>query len=290
MVKGETSVVRADVNLTNIWHSRLRHMSLKNMNLLVKGGYLDSKEVHTLDFCEECVLGKSHKQSFLEGKHTTKGILEYIHSDLWGSVSNEPTLSGCRYFLTFIDDYSRKVWIRFLRSKDEVFENFSEWKALVENQTKKKIKCLRTDNGLEFCNNQMDKLCQDSGIKRHRTCVYTPQQNGVAERMNRTIADKIRCMLAETGLEKKFWAEAASTAVYLINRSPSASLRFQIPEEVWSGSKVDYSHLRRFGCVAYVHRTEDKLSPRDSSWVIHMVLKVTGCGYKMRKGVLSAGM
>ena len=146
MVKGETSVVRADVNLTNIWHSRLRHMSLKNMNLLVKEGYLDSKKVHTLDFCEECVFGKSHKQSFPEGNHITKGILEYIHSDLWGSVSNEPSLYGCGYFLTFIDDYSRKVWIIFLLSKDEVFGNFSEWKVLVENETKKKIKCPRTDN------------------------------------------------------------------------------------------------------------------------------------------------
>ena len=164
-MKGESFVVRAEVNLTNRWHSRLGYMSLKNMNLLVKRVYLNSKEVHTLYFYEECVFGKSHKQSFPEGKHTTKGILEYINSDLWGSVSNGPTLSGCRYFLTFIDDYSRKVWFRFLRSKDEVFENFSEWKVLVENQTKKKIKCLRTDNELEFCNNLMDKLCQDSGTK-----------------------------------------------------------------------------------------------------------------------------
>ena len=77
-----------------------------------------------------------------------------------------------------------------------------------------------------------------------------------------TITDKIRCMLAESGMEKKLWADATSTTVYLINRSPNASLRFQIPEEVWSGSKVDYRHLRRFGCVAYVHRTEDKLGPR----------------------------
>lgn len=179
-----------------------------------------------------------------------------------GSVSNEPSLSSCRYFLTFIDDFSRKVWIRFQRSKDEVFDHFSEWKILVENQTKKKIKCLRTDNGLEFCNLQMDKLCQSSGIKRHKTCTYTPQQNGAAERMNRTIADKIRCMLAESGLEKSFWAEAACTSVYLINRSPNASLKFKIPEEVWSGSKIDYGHLRRFGCVAYVHKVQDKISPR----------------------------
>lgn len=144
------------------------------MNLLVKGGYLSSKEVHTLDFYEKCIFGKAHKQSFPEGKHTSTSVLEYIHSDLWGSVSNEPSLSGCRYFLTFIDDFSRKVWIRFQRSKDEVFDHFSEWKTLVENQTNKKIKCLRTYNGLEFCNLQMDKLCQSSGIKRHKTCTYTP--------------------------------------------------------------------------------------------------------------------
>ena len=155
-----------------------------------------------------------------------------------------------------------KVWIRFLRSKDEVYENISEWKVLVETQTGKKIKCMRTDNGLEFCNNLMDKMCKEAGIRRHMTCTYTPQQNGVAERMNKTIADKVRCMLAEAGLEKKFWAEAASTAVYLTNRTPNASIEFKIPEEVWSGVKVEFSHLRRFGCVAYVHTVQDKMSPR----------------------------
>ena len=123
-------------------------------------------------------------------------------------------------------------------------------------------KCLRTDNGFEFCNNLMDTMCKEAGIKRHRTCTYTPQQNGVAERMNMTIADKIRCMLAELGLEKKFWAEAAAIAVYLINCTPSASIEFKIPEEVWSGVKVEFGHLKRIGCVAYVHTVQDKMSRR----------------------------
>lgn len=83
--KGTIAVVRPEVDTTKRWHSRLGHMGLKCMNELVKGGYLDGKEVHTLDFCEECVLGKSQKQSFQEGKHVTKEPLEYIHSDLWGS-------------------------------------------------------------------------------------------------------------------------------------------------------------------------------------------------------------
>ena len=106
------------------------------------------------------------------------------------------SLGGCFYFVTFIDDFSRKVWIYFLRSKNEVFQNFKEWKTCVETETGKKVKCLRMDNGLEFCNTQMDTLCKKAGIKRHRTCVYTPQQNGVSERMNRTIMEKVRCMLS----------------------------------------------------------------------------------------------
>lgn len=90
-------------------------------------------------------------------------------------MSNEESLSGCKYFLTLIDDFSKKVWIRFLRAKDEAYENISEWKRLVvETQTGKKLKCLRTDNGIEFCNNLMDKMCKEAGIKRHRTCTYTP--------------------------------------------------------------------------------------------------------------------
>lgn len=160
--KAEVNVVRQGVNMTNLWHSRLGHMSLKNMYILVKNGYLSDKEVHTLDFCEECVLGKANKLLFPMGKHTTTEVLGYVYSDLWGYVSNAKSLSGCKYFLTLIDDFLHKVWIRFLRSKDEVYENILEWEKLVETQTGKKVKCFRTDNGLEFCDNQMEKMCKDA--------------------------------------------------------------------------------------------------------------------------------
>ena len=132
----------------------------------------------------------------------------------------------------------------------------------METETGKKVKCLRTDNGLEFYNTQMDTLCKEAGIKQHRTCVYTPKQNGVSERMNRMIVEKVRCMLTEACLEKKFWAEAALMAVYLINRSPNSSINFKLPEEMWSGTKTDLNHLRKFGCTTYVHVTQTKTSPR----------------------------
>lgn len=260
--KSEVVVAKLDTDLTKVWHSRLGHMSQKNMDVLVREGYLTKKDIQTLSFCENCVFGKAHKLSFPKGKHTSKETLEYIHSDLWGSPSVTPSLAGCQYFITFIDDYSRKVWIFFLKTKDGAFQRFKEWKASVENQTKKSIKCLRTDNGLEYCNSQFDTLCKEAGIKRHKTCTYTPQQNGVSERMNRTIMEKVRCMLSESGMEERLWAEAASTAVYLINRSPNSSVNFRLPEEIWSGVKPDLSNLKRFGCTAYVHVRQSKTSPR----------------------------
>lgn len=260
--RAEVNIGKAEPNMIDLWHSRLGHMSLANMNILVKKGYLQIKEVEDLKFCESCALGKAHKQSFQKAKHTTKGILDYEHSDLWGSPSTPESLGGFRYFVSFIDDFSKKVWVYFLKSKDEAFDKFSEWKLEVENQTGKKLKYLETDNGLEFYNYKFDRLCKDTCVKRHQTCTYTLQQNGVSERMNSTIMDKVRSMLSETGLQPEFWAEATSTAVYLINRTPGSSIDFKLPEERWTGGKVDLSHLRRFGCSAYVHRVQEKTSPR----------------------------
>lgn len=132
----------------------------------------------------------------------------------------------------------------------------------VENQSGRKIKKLRTDNGLEFCSNEFDGSCKNMGIGRHKTVPKTPQQNGVAERMNRTILERVRCMLILSGLPKMFWAEASVTACYLINRCPSAAIDFKTPIEARTGKNAKYDHLRTFGCVCYAHMKQDKLDPR----------------------------
>ena len=124
---------------------------------------------------------------------------------------------------------------------------------MVEKQTEKKVKVLRTDNGMEFCSNEFEEFCSNDGMIRHHTIPYTPQQNGVAERMNRTIISRARCMLSNAGMHRRFWAEAANTACYLINMSPSIPLEKKTPIEVWSGSPADYSQLRVFGCTSYAH-------------------------------------
>ncbi|GJS31120.1 retrotransposon protein, putative, ty1-copia subclass [Tanacetum coccineum] len=129
-------------------------------------------------------------------------------------------------------------------------------------ETGRTVKKLRTDNGLEFCNREFEQLCIESGIARHLTVAGTPQQNGVAERMNRTLMDKVRCLLIQSGLPKTFWAEATCTAAYLINRSPSTAIEKKTPMEMWSGHPSDYGMLRIFGCVAYPHNKQGKLEPR----------------------------
>ena len=130
--------------------------------------------------------------------------------------------------LTFIDDFSRKVWVFFLKNKSDVFGRFKKSKTLVENQTGKKIKRLKTDNGLEFCSGEFNEFCEQHGIARHRKVAKTPQQNGVAERMNRTLLERAMCMLSNAGLGKEFWAEAVNTASYLINMSPSTALSVKL--------------------------------------------------------------
>lgn len=124
-----------------------------------------------LDFCEHCVYGKQGRVKFSTAVHTTKGTVDYIHSDLWGP-SPVTSKGGSQYLLTLIDDYSRKVWVYFLKHKSEVFA--TQWKALIEKQTGKRIKRLRTDNGLEYCSGEFDEFCKNEGIVRHRTVRKTP--------------------------------------------------------------------------------------------------------------------
>nr|GEW56011.1 retrotransposon protein, putative, Ty1-copia subclass [Tanacetum cinerariifolium] len=157
---------------------------------------------------------------------------------------------------------SRRVWVYIFTFKHEAFRKFKEWKHLVENQTGRMVKKLRTNNGLEFCNREFEQLCIESEIARHLTVFRTLQQNGVAERMNRTLMDKVSCLLIQSGLPKTFWAEVTCTTIYLINRSPSREIEKKTPMEMWSGHPSDYGMLRIFGYVAYPHDKQGKLEPR----------------------------
>ena len=185
-------------------------------------------------------------------------MLDLIHTDVMGPI-NVPSFSGGRYLLTFVDDLSRKVFAVPIKQKSDVFEQFKIFKKVIENQCERKIKVIRSDNGTEYVNKSFEEFLVSSGIVHHKTCPYTPAQNGVAERMNRTIGDRVRCMLFDSGVGLKFWAEAAVTAVYLLNPVPTRS-NSVCPEEIWSSKKPNLKHVRVFGCKAMVHVPDEKRS------------------------------
>jgi len=262
-VTGSIAVASAvnDADQTRLWHMRLAHMSERGMQILSKEDLLGGHKLKNLEFCEHCIFGKLHRSKFPKAVHRTKGTLDYVHADCWGP-SRVESLCGHRYFLSIIDDYSRMTWVFTMRHKGDAFSRFREWKTLVENQTGKKVKRLRTDNGMEFCSSEFNQFCKEHGIARHHTVRHTPQQNGVAERMNQTLLEKARCMLSNAGLARRFWAEAVTTACFLVNRSPHTGIDCKTPHEMWTGRPADYSILRVFGCTAYYHLNEGKLEPR----------------------------
>ncbi|CAL5350460.1 unnamed protein product [Camellia sinensis] len=256
-----------DETSPNLWHKRLGHMSEKGLQILAKKSLIPFAKDAKLNPCDNCLFGKHHRVAFHSSSRRQSELLSRVYSDVCGPIEVE-SLGGRKYFLTFIDDASRKVWVYVLKTKAEVFQHFQTFHAMVERETEKKLKCLRTDNGGEYTSKEFKAYCATHGIRHEKTVPGTPQHNGIAERMNRTIVEKVRCMLKMAKLPKPFWGEAVRVACYLINRSPSVPLNFQIPEEVWSGREIFYSHLRVFGCKAFAHvskehrqKLDDKATP-----------------------------
>lgn len=163
--------------------------------------------------------------------------------------------------MSIVDDYSRRVWTYSLKTIDEATAKFKEWLLLTENKSGYKVKHLRTDNGLEYLSKEFKGLCTQRGITSHLKVPGTPQQNGVAERMNRTLLES-ETLILNAGPPKTFWGEALATTTYLVSRCPSSVINFKTPVELWSESSADYSNLRIYGCLAYAHVKQDKLEPR----------------------------
>jgi transposase InsO family protein len=147
------------------------------------------------------------------------------------------SLGGALYYLTFIDDYSRKTWLYLLKSKDEVFIKFQEFKAEIENLMNKKIKTLRTDNGGEYTSKEFVAFYKSAGIRRELTVPHNPQQNGLAERKNRSIEETVKSLLNDQDLSMFLWGEAVMTTIYIQNRIPHRILKDMTPEEAFSGKK-----------------------------------------------------
>lgn len=252
-------------NDTFLWHQRMGHLNFTDMDKVpncTTGVKLSPLKENTT--CISCIEAKQSRQSFpSEGSRATE-LLEVIHSDVCGPMQTA-SLGGARYFVTFTDDFSRKVYVFTIKSKAEVFDKFIEYKNRVENELNKKIKKLRTDNGREYVNKNFDCYLKKFGILHQTTNPYTPEQNGLSERMNRTLIERSKCMLLNAQLQNNFWGEAVVAAAHIINRSPTRALSYITPEEVWTKNKPDLSHIKIFGCKAMVHIPKErrqKLDPK----------------------------
>lgn len=159
-------------------------------------------------FCEKCVLSKQTRTSFQnKAEYQAKHILELIHTDICGPITPK-SFSGKRYLISFIDDFSRKTWVYFLKEKSEAFEVFKKFKVMVEKVTDRHIKVILSDRDGEYTSTNFMKYCEKKDIRRFLTTPYSPQQNGVSERKNQTILDMVHSMLKSKNMLKEFWAEA----------------------------------------------------------------------------------
>jgi transposase InsO family protein len=237
-----------------VWHQRLGHLGKGNMlrllsEDLVNGIDLTPKDLEVLDeVCDPCRKGRMVRSPFPSSSTKVEGTLDLIHMDLCGPM--EESRGGSKYFATFKDDYSGMSWIKLTRTKEKLAEVIKQQLALLENQTGLKVKAVLTDRGREYVNTELDTYLANKGILHNATMPYTPQQNGEAERLNRTLQEKVRPMLSQSGLQLDMWGEAIMVANYLRTVSPVAG-KPKTPWELYYGTKPNLSHLRSFGCRAY---------------------------------------
>ncbi|GKA52860.1 putative ribonuclease H-like domain-containing protein [Tanacetum coccineum] len=259
-------IAKATIDESNKWHRRLGHVNFKNLNKLVKGNLvrgLPSKIFQNDHTCVACQKGKQHKASCkAKSVSSISQPLQLLHMDLFGPTSVR-SLNHKTYCLVITDDFSRFSWVFFLRTKDETSGILKDFIRQIENQLNQKVKTIRCDNGTEFKNRDFIEFCGSKGIKREYSNARTPQQNGVAERKNRTLIEAARTMLADSFLPNTFWAEAVSTACYVLNRVLVTKPQNKTPYELITGKIPIISYIRPFGCHVTILNTIDHLGKFD---------------------------
>jgi hypothetical protein len=250
-----------------VWHHRLGHPSSEIVNRVINNNKLpiSSSDLNTT-LCSSCQMGKGKKQPFCASNRVTTSPLHLIHTDIWTSPIT--SITGFKYYIAFIDDFSRYTWIYPLHQKSETFATFVKFKDLVENQFSTKIKQLQSDGGGEYTSVQFQTFLTQHGINFRKTCPYTSPQNGLAERKLRHILETGLTLLVHSHLSNKYWVDSFLTAVYTINRLPTSILNHLSPYEKLFQHPPDYQKFRVFGCLCYpllrpfgLHKLESRSKP-----------------------------
>ncbi|GKA79638.1 putative ribonuclease H-like domain-containing protein [Tanacetum coccineum] len=257
---------KATSDESKLWHRRLGHLNFKTMNKLVKGNLvrgLPSKLFENDQTCVACQKGKQHRASCKSKTENSISLpLHLLHMDLFGPTFVK-SLMKKMYCLVVTDDYSRFTWVFFLATKDETSGILKSFITGIENLVDHKVKVIRCDNGTEFKNKEMNQFCEMKGILRQFSVARTPQQNGVAERRNRTLIEAARTMLADSKLPTTFWAEAVNTACYVQNRVLIVKPHNKTPYELFHGRTPTLSFMTLFECPVSILNTIDHLGKFD---------------------------
>jgi transposase InsO family protein len=261
-----TSRLTSSSALLDLWHRRLGHLHTRTITRMMDDNLVTGMDISNCDppasLCKPCLEGKQtwdtiSKVTSMCAKH----VLSRMFTDMCRPL---PTTfhRGFRYFITFVDSSSCYTSISPLREKSEVSKLLKVFIARAELETGQHIKILCSDRGGEYMAGHIQQYLQERGIKHKVTTTNTPQYNGVAERLNQTLLNKVQTMLADANLPKSYWLEALNYTTLLYNVSPSRSIPFT-PSKAYTGTKPDVSRLQTFSCVAHVHipkQSRDKLS------------------------------
>jgi transposase InsO family protein len=236
---------------------------MNNLNKLLKGEHiLGLTNVHFEKnrICSAYQVGKQ-----VGAPHPAKNVLtttrplELLHIDIFGPVAYV-SIGGNKYGFVIVDDYSRYTWVFFIKDKSKVHEIFKKFATRAQNEFDVKIKRVRSDNGTEFKNTNIEEYLDEEGIGHELSVPYTPQQNGIVERKNRTLIEAARTMLDEYKTSDSFWAEAINTTCHAINWLHLHKLRHKTSYELLTGKKPNVSYFRVFDCKCFILNKKPKSS------------------------------
>ncbi|GAA5884519.1 hypothetical protein JCM1840_000195, partial [Sporobolomyces johnsonii] len=246
-------------------HRRFAHLSERALRTLAQSGQVTGlrvKGAHRSEECNVCRATRATRLPFPSSDSLASHPLELVHSDVL--TVDTASLAGKRYVVTFVDDFSRRLWVEPLDRKSGVFEAFKRFKAAAETESGRKLQRFRSDNGGEYSSRAFRAYLDEHGVAFESPPPYSPASNGVAERVNRSILEGIRAILHQAGADKSLWAEALLAFVFVKNRSPHAALKGKVPLSVWRDHPVRVDMLRVWGCRAWhtLANTKSKLDAR----------------------------
>lgn len=259
------------------WHRVLGHRNIADIKKMTQEEMTSGMKINKCSHSDNCIVcheAKCTKLPFPK-RRTTKTIqrLDLVHTDVCGPMEVE-TPSGKRYVLTLIDDYTKYTKVFLLRHKSEAVNRIKEYVKEMETQFGTTMKIIRSDRGGEYTGKELKEFYAKKGIKAQTSAPHTPEQNGLAERKNRSLVEMTRCLLRDAKLPKKYWGEALNTAAMILNRVLCKDAK-KTPYEMWYNKKPNIAYFKPFGCAAIVHRPKQQRLKLDNTGQ-----KLTFVGYE----------